>query len=253
MIGLDAIFVFTLGLVIGSFLNVCIYRIPIEKSIIYPPSSCPNCNMRIKWYDNIPIISYMVLRGKCRYCKQPISPIYPLIELLSGLLSLSVFFKYGYSFQTIAFLIFTYALIVGSVIDIKHYIIPDRISLGLIIIGIMFSYFLPIGIKNSVIGALFGFAILYIIALFGKLAFKKDAMGGGDIKLLSGIGAFLGIKGVFFTLLLSSFLGSLIGLLLIAAHKKDMASRLPFGPYLSAAAICYIFFGEWLLKALYGF
>ncbi len=253
MIGLNAIFVFTLGLVIGSFLNVCIYRIPIEKSIIYPPSSCPNCNMRIKWYDNIPIISYMVLRGKCRYCKQPISPIYPLIELLSGLLSLSIFFQYGYSFQTIAFLIFTYALIVGSVIDIKHYIIPDRISLGLITIGIMFSYFLPIGIKNSVIGALFGFAILYIIALFGKLAFKKDAMGGGDIKLLSGIGAFLGIKGVFFTLLLSSFLGSLIGLLLIAAHKKDMASRLPFGPYLSAAAICYIFFGEWLLKALYGF
>ncbi len=249
---LTAIFVFLFGLIVGSFLNVCIYRIPIAKSIVYPPSACPYCGTPIKWYDNIPVISYIFLKGKCRHCKHPISAIYPTIELLSATVSLLIFLKYGLSYQSAAFLVFVYALIVGSFIDIKYYIIPDRISLGLIILGISFSYFLPIGLKNSIIGAASGFLILYLVAIFGKIAFKKDAMGGGDIKLLSGIGAFLGIKGVFFTLLFSSFLGSIIGIVLILIGKKHITGRLPFGPYLSLAAFAYLFFGQWLFMVIYG-
>ncbi len=253
MILSNAILVFIFGLVIGSFLNVCIYRIPLGKSIVYPPSSCPFCNSKIKWYDNIPVLSYIILKGKCRYCKQPISPLYPTIELTTAVITLLIFLKYGYSAQTVAFLFFSYMLIVGSFIDIKYYIIPDRISIGLIITGIASSYFLPIGIKSSLIGAVFGFIILYLIAILGKFVFKKEAMGGGDIKLLSGIGAFIGIKGVFFTLLFASLLGSVIGILLITVKRKDMSDKLPFGPYLSLAGICYLFFGQWLIKAIYGF
>ncbi len=249
----SAILVFIFGLVVGSFLNVCIYRIPIGKSVVYPPSSCPNCNMRIRWYDNIPVLSYIMLKGKCRYCKHPISPIYPAVELLSGFTALALFLKYGYSFEFAIYLIFSYMLIVASFIDSKYYIIPDRISIGLIVLGIILSYFLKLGIKGSIIGAASGFTVLFIVAVLGKIVFKKEAMGGGDIKLLSGIGAFLGIKGVFFTLFVSSFLGSIIGVGLIMAGKKDMASKLPFGPYLSCAAVLYLFFGKWLFKTLYGF
>ena len=247
-----ALLFFVFGLVIGSFLNVCIYRIPIGKSIVYPPSSCPSCNARIKWYDNIPVLSYIALSGKCRNCGSKISPIYPAVELLTGILTLLIFLKYGFSLRTCAFLIFSYALVAGSFIDIKHYIIPDSISLGLIAVGIAFSYFLPIGIKNSFIGAAGGFLLLYLVALLGQIIFKKEAMGGGDIKLLGGIGAFIGIKGVLFTLFFASFLGSIVGILLILIGKKDLTSRLPFGPYLSLSAVCYIFFGEYLIKILYG-
>ena len=241
-----------LGLVIGSFLNVCIYRIPIGKSIVYPPSSCPKCNSQIKWYDNIPIISYIILGGKCRQCKSKISPIYPLIEALSGFITVLIYIKYSLSLQAAAFLILSYALIVASFIDFEHYIIPDRISLGLIAVGVVFSYFLPIGVKGSLIGAAGGFLILYGVAMLGQLLFKKEAMGGGDIKLLSGIGAFIGIKGVLFVLLFSSFLGSAVGIGLILIGKKEMTSKIPFGPYLSLAAVCYPFFGEWIIKYLYG-
>jgi leader peptidase (prepilin peptidase)/N-methyltransferase len=247
-----AVLFFIFGLVMGSFLNVCIYRIPLEKSIVFPPSSCTVCNSKIKWYDNIPILSYILLGGKCRNCKHKISPIYPTIEAISGILTLLIYLEYGLSLQSAAYLIFTYALIVGSFIDLKYYIIPDRISLGLIVAGLLFSYFLPIGLKWSFIGAASGFIILYLVAIFGKLAFKKDAMGGGDIKLLSGIGAFLGIKGVLFTLFFSSFLGSFVGIALILLGKKELSSKIPFGPYLSLAALCYIFFGSWLIKLIYG-
>ncbi len=240
------------GLIIGSFLNVCIYRIPLNKSIVYPPSMCTSCNKRIKWYDNIPILSYIILGGKCRFCGEKISLIYPAIEAISGILTVLIYLRYSLSYQCFAYLIFLYSLIAASFIDLKHFIIPDRISIGLIVIGIAISPILPIGIKGSIIGAVSGFLILYIVALLGELIFKKEAMGGGDIKLLGGIGAFLGLKGVLFSLFFSSFLGSVIGILFILLGKKQLTSKLPFGPYLSLAAICYIFFGEWLIKALYG-
>ncbi len=242
---------FVFGLIVGSFLNVCIYRIPLNRSIIYPPSSCPVCGARIKWYDNIPLISYILLKGKCRNCMEPISITYPIVELLSGIVSTAVYLKYGLTLQTASYLLLSYALIVAAFIDLKHYIIPDRISLGLIVIGIAISYFLPIGLKGSIFGAIFGFVILYIIATLGKKVFKKEAMGGGDIKLLSGIGAFIGVKGVLFTLFVASLIGSVVGIILIAAGRSHLGSRLPFGPYLSLAAILYLFIGPWVMR-VYG-
>ncbi len=244
-----AIVFFLFGLVIGSFLNVCIYRIPINKSIVYPPSACPSCGARIKWYDNIPVVSYILLKGRCRNCMEPISIVYPVVELLTGILSSAIYLKYGLTLQTAAYLILTYSLIVASFIDLKHYIIPDRISLGLIVVGVLFSNFLPIGLKGSLIGAATGFILLYIIAKVGKKVFKKEAMGGGDIKLLSGIGAFLSVKGVFFTLFVASLIGSVVGIILIAMGKGHLGSRLPFGPYLSTAAVLYLFIGSWVMRA----
>ncbi len=251
MIGLAVVF-FIFGLIVGSFLNVCIYRIPLGKSIVYPPSSCPSCGVRIKWYDNIPVLSYILLKGRCRNCMERISILYPAVELLSGILSAAIYLKYSLTLQTAAYLLLTYALIVASFIDLKHYIIPDTISIGLIVVGIGISHFVPIGLKASIAGAVFGFVLLYIVATLGKKAFKKEAMGGGDIKLLSGIGAFIGIKGVLFTLFVASLLGSVVGIVLIAMGRSYLGARLPFGPYLSAAAITYLFCGEWVIRTLYG-
>ncbi|WP_022670525.1 prepilin peptidase [Hippea alviniae] len=241
--------VFLFGLVIGSFLNVCIYRIPLGKSIVFPPSSCPVCDRRIKWYDNIPVISYILLGGRCRYCKSRISLVYPAVELLTAVITVGVYKKFGLDINTLFYLLFCYMLIVGSFVDFKHYIIPDRISLGLMVLGLVFGYFAH-RFLFSLYGLVFGFALLYFVAVLGKLLFKKEAMGGGDIKLLGGIGAFVGIKGVLFVLFFSSLIGSLVGIALIIAKKTEMSGRIPFGPYLSFAALIYLFFGQQILRFL---
>lgn len=243
---------FILGLVIGSFLNVCIYRIPRGKSIVYPPSSCPSCGMRIKWYDNIPVLSYIVLKGRCRYCKSRISPIYPLVELLTAVYSLLVYLKFGITLNTAFYLIFGYILIVASFIDFFHYIIPDSLTLSLAFVGIVYGLFNH-ELIHSIIGLVFGFVLLYIVAVLGKAIFKKEAMGGGDIKLLAALGTFVGVKGVLFTLFVASFFGSFVGIVLIASGNAKMSQRLPFGPYLSLSAIIYIFVGAELIAKLYGF
>ncbi len=246
-----AVLSFIFSSIIGSFLNVCIYRIPLSQSIVYPPSHCPSCNRRIKWYDNIPLISYIALRGKCRYCSTHISFRYFLVEFITGLLGLLLYLKYGLSVNTLIFFIFSCLLIVGSFIDLSFMVIPDRISITLIAIGIVSSYF-TVGVLESVLSAAFGFALLYLIAVLGKLIFKKDAMGGGDIKLMAGIGAFLGIKGIIFSLFCASFLGSVIGLTLIGLKHREFSSELPFGPFLSLSAIIYLFVGKAVIKYLYG-
>lgn len=246
-----AILSFIFSSVIGSFLNVCIYRLPLSQSIIYPPSHCPSCNRRIRWYDNIPLISYIVLRGKCRYCGAHISFRYFLVELMMGVLGLLLYLQYGLSLNTFIFFIFSCFLTVGSFIDLSFMIIPDRISIALIVLGIALSYF-TIGVLESLMSAAFGFALLYLIAVLGKLVFKKDAMGGGDIKLMAGIGAFLGIKGIIFVLFCASFLGSVIGLTLIGLKHRQLSSELPFGPFLSLSAIIYLFIGKAIIKYLYG-
>ncbi len=243
---------FILGLVIGSFLNVCIYRIPRGKSIVYPPSSCPSCGMRIKWYDNIPVLSYIVLKGRCRYCKSRISPIYPLVELLTAVYSLLVYLKFGITLNTAFYLIFGYILIVASFIDFFHYIIPDSLTLSLAFVGIVYGLFNH-ELIHSIIGLVFGFVLLYIVAVLGKAIFKKEAMGGGDIKLLAALGTFVGVKGVLFTLFVASFFGSFVGIVLIASGNAKMSQRLPFGPYLSLSAIIYIFVGAELITKFYGF
>ncbi|MBN1627427.1 MAG: prepilin peptidase, partial [Deltaproteobacteria bacterium] len=197
-------FSFLFGLIVGSFLNVCIYRIPLKKSIISPPSSCPSCGERIRFYDNIPIISYIILRGKCRRCGKPISIRYPFIELMTGLLSLAVFVNYSHYGQYFSLFIFVSALVVITFIDLDHQIIPDIISLPGIFAGVLATVILSSIIAgyrisnyeikwyDSIIGVLAGGGILYLVAVgFEKLT-GKEGMGGGDIKLLAMIGAWMG-------------------------------------------------------------
>ncbi len=243
--------IFIFGLIIGSFLNVCIYRIPRGKSIVYPPSSCPACGARIKWYDNIPILSYIFLKGKCRNCKSKISPIYPTVEILAAVYTILVYLKFGLTVDFVFYLVFGYMLIVGSFIDFFHYIIPDRISIGLAVVGLAYG-FLRHEFVHSLVGFVFGFGLLYLVAVLGKAIFKKEAMGGGDIKLLGALGAFIAIKGVLFTLFVASLLGSFVGIVLIALGKTSMSQRIPFGPYLSLSAILYVFVGYQIITKIYG-
>jgi len=247
-----ALVFFIIGLVIGSFLNVCIYRIPRGMSIVYPPSSCPACGKRIKWYDNIPVFSYIVLKGRCRFCKGKISPIYPVVELLTAFYSLLIYLKFGITVNTAFYLIFGYILIVASFIDFFHYIIPDSLTLSLAFVGIVYGL-VNHELVHSIIGLVFGFVLLYVVAVLGKAVFKKEAMGGGDIKLLAAVGTFVGVKGVMFTLFAASFFGSFVGIILIASGNAKMSQKIPFGPYLSLSAIIYIFVGAKLITKFYGF
>lgn len=239
-----------LGLVIGSFLNVLIYRIPKEESIIWPASHCPKCKSLIKWYDNIPVLSYIILRAKCRNCKQIISPRYPAIELLTGVLSGLFAWHIGcenYLWLAVA-LIAVYSIIVLSFIDIDHMIIPDRFSLGLIVLGLATCFVNPnfsgpwyIKLLYSFIGAGGGFAVMVGIAFLGEFLFKKEAMGGGDIKLMAGAGALLGLQGFFSVILIGSLIGAVFGVVQILAKKLTRSEPFPFGPFLGAAMIINLY------------
>jgi leader peptidase (prepilin peptidase)/N-methyltransferase len=243
------IYAFIFGLCIGSFLNVCIYRLPAFKSVISPSSSCPTCNKRIKFYDNIPIISYILLFGRCRYCKSPISLRYVCVELLTGLCALSALMKYGLSIQ--AFIIFSFisALIVITYIDIDHKIIPNRITLPGIPLCLLASLAFPeISIKDALLGLLLGGGSLFLIAWGYKTITKKVGMGGGDIKLLAMIGAMIGWKGVICTIYIASAIGTIVGIIVMLARRKNMKFAIPFGPFLSIGAITFIFFGELIIN-----
>ncbi len=236
------------GLLFGSFLNVCIYRIPREKSIVWPPSSCPGCGARIKWYDNIPVFSYLFLLGKCRHCKQPISLQYPIIEILTGALTLLFVWRLGISVWTFVVLAAVYALIILSVIDLEFMIIPDRFSLGLIVLGLLFGWANPhfSGLwwqkeLAALLGAGVGLFGVLAIALLGTWMFKKEAMGGGDVKLMGGVGALIGWEGVITTVVLASFLGLVYALFLIIFKGKKGGDAIPFGPFLSAGALINLF------------
>ncbi len=232
------------GLLFGSFLNVCIYRIPREKSIVWPPSSCPGCNARIKWYDNIPVLSYLWLRGKCRSCKQPISLQYPVVELLTGALTVLVVWRFGLSVWTFASVAAVYALIILSVIDLELMIIPDRFSLGLIVWGLAFAWANPnfSGVwwqkeLSALLGAGVGLFGVLAIALIGTWMFKKEAMGGGDVKLMGGVGALIGWEGVITTVVFASFFGLVYALFLMIFKGKKGGDAIPFGPFLSLGAL----------------
>ncbi|MCX8021394.1 MAG: prepilin peptidase [Syntrophorhabdaceae bacterium] len=237
------------GGIIGSFLNVCIFRLPREKSIILPPSSCPTCHNKIRFYDNIPILSYLILKGKCRVCGSKIALRYPLVEFLTIALFFSLYLKFGLSLEFAVNMLFVSLLIVISFIDIDFKIIPDVLSLGGMATGFILSFFrYPFGYLDSLIGIFIGGGILYGIAIaYGAIA-KREGMGGGDIKLLGMIGAFSGIKGVLFTLMAGSLIGSIVGIILMLTQGKDMKYALPFGPFLSLGAIIYIFSGDYLEK-----
>ena len=234
-----------IGAIIGSFLNVCIVRLPKEESIVTPGSHCPHCNHPILFYDNIPFISYLVLRGKCRYCKSSISPQYPLIEGITAISSLLLFLKFGPSLNYLLYFSFVAALIVITVVDIYHQIIPDVISIPGIGVGLLGSLLVPyITFFNSLLGILLGGGSLFLVATLYQWLFKREGMGGGDVKLLAMIGAFLGWKSVILTILLGSLVGSIIGMITMVIKGKDFKYAIPFGPFLSLGAVIALFYGE---------
>jgi leader peptidase (prepilin peptidase)/N-methyltransferase len=239
------IFAFIFGAVVGSFLNVCIYRLPKGESVVFPPSHCPACDYKIPWYDNVPIISYLLLRRRCRSCRAAISPQYPLVEAINGLLTLFLFMRFGLSVAFVGLFLFCSALVVITFIDLEHQIIPDVISLPGIVAGFAFSFFIPqLGWQSSLIGIFVGGGSLYLVAALYQLFTGKEGMGGGDIKLLAMMGAFFGWKAVPFIIFVSSLVGSVIGVTVMLVQKKDTKLAIPFGPFLAFGAILYIFFGS---------
>jgi leader peptidase (prepilin peptidase)/N-methyltransferase len=246
------VFIGLLGAAVGSFLNVCIYRIPEGRSLVYPPSSCPGCGHRIRPYDNIPILSYLFLRGRCRDCGQKISPRYAAVESLTAAMALLLFQFYGPSLKFGAAFIFVAALIVITFIDLDHGIIPDVITLpGIPVSALLAVTVMGIPFLESIVGAVAGGGIFYLLALGYELVTKREGMGGGDIKLLAMLGAFFGWKSLYFILLVSSLLGALVGVSIMIARGKDMKYAVPFGPFLSVAAAAYIFFGAELWRRLF--
>jgi leader peptidase (prepilin peptidase)/N-methyltransferase len=242
-------FAFILGAVVGSFLNVCICRLPVDESVVSPPSHCPHCQYQIRWFDNIPLVSYLLLGGKCRGCQAKISPQYPLVELLNALLCLALFIRFGPTLAFGVLFLFCSALVVITFIDLEHQIIPDEISLPGIVIGFILSFFLKgHGWVNSLLGILLGERSLLLVAYCYRWQTGKEGMGGGDIKLLAMMGAFLGWKSIPFIIFASSLVGSLVGISLMLIQKKDSKLAIPFGPYLAFGALLFIFFGRSLIS-----
>jgi leader peptidase (prepilin peptidase) / N-methyltransferase len=246
--GFALLFVFLLGCCVGSFLNVCIYRLPQDLSIVAPRSYCPQCRAPIHGYDNIPLLSYLLLRGKCRNCGAKISWRYPLVEALSGAFAVALFVKCGFGVNFFSYSAFTAALLVITFIDLDHRIIPDLISLPGIGIGFLLSFFEPsLSVKDSLIGLVAGGGSLYLVAVAYEALTKREGMGGGDVKLLAMIGAWLGWKAVLFTLFFASLSGTVIGGGAMLAQKQGRYSAIPFGPFLAFGALAYLFFGPQLI------
>ncbi len=253
------IFIFILGAVIGSFLNVCIYRMPLGLSIVKPSSRCPSCMTPIRFYDNIPLLSYIFLGAKCRKCCAPLSIRYPLVEFLNAVLYIMVLYVFGIDvpWVTAVYCIFVSSLVVIFFIDLDHQIIPDSITLpGIIIALLVGSTILPdpfskgemLGYKASVIGCLTGGGAFYLIMVLGKLILKKDAMGGGDVKMMAMVGGLLGWKGVLLTTFMGSLFGSVIGVSLILLKGREWGARIPFGPYLAFGALVSLLRGQEILR-----
>jgi len=247
------VILFLFGAMIGSFANVCILRIPAEESIVYPGSHCPNCKKPVAWYDNVPLLSWLALRGHCRQCKEPISFRYFVVELLTALSAVALYFRVGFGVEWVVMFLFVAALIIISFIDLDHRIIPDLISLPGVVVGFVLSLRGEPGPISSGIGILAGGGLLLAVAWGYHAATGREGMGGGDIKLLGMIGAFLGWKSVPFTMLLSSLTGSIVGVTLMWWTSSDTKYAIPFGPFLALGAVIYIFCGEELIGWYLGF
>ncbi len=244
---------FIWGACLGSFANVCIYRIPQNQSVLRPRSFCPHCKQKIAWYDNIPLLSFFLLQMKCRRCRQPISGRYWLIELIMAICFLLIWRYYGWDWRTPVYWLMTIGLIIGSFIDFDHMIIPDRITIGGMLAGLALSLVFPAvqGQENayasfrvSLIGLTVGGLVLWTVATLGTLAFRKEAMGMGDVKLLAALGAFLGWRAIFFIVMIASLFGAIVGISAVLAQRKSFGSRIPFGPYLALAALLWILGGQ---------
>jgi leader peptidase (prepilin peptidase) / N-methyltransferase len=252
------LFAFTFGALVGSFLNVCILRIPNNDSIVSPPSHCPSCKTAISFYDNVPLISYLILRGQCRACGERISPRYFVVELLTALLALALYDRFGFGFSFFVSFVLVGALIVISFIDLDVRIVPDIISLPGIIVGLALSvagYFLISGESpivpspvSSVLGILAGGGFLLATAWIYEKVTGVEGMGGGDIKLLAMIGAFLGWPSIPITLFFASLVGSIVGIACMVATGAGRRLALPFAPFLCSGALLFIFFGKDLIQ-----
>jgi len=233
-----------LGLAVGSFLNVCIHRLPRDQSLNSPPSRCPACEYRLRWFDNVPILSYVLLGGRCRKCRARISIRYPLVEVITMALFLVHGAVFGWTALLVPRLAFACAMVVLFAIDLEHQLLPNVITLPGIVVGLIASAVLPPGIVDALIGVLIGGGVLWLI---GEAYFRfsgHEGMGGGDVKMLAMIGAFLGWKLVLVTLVLSSIAGSVIGLLVIAIRKGGMKYALPYGTFLALGALVASLAGE---------
>jgi leader peptidase (prepilin peptidase) / N-methyltransferase len=267
---LIGIFVFLFGLIIGSFLNVCILRIPSGKSIVLPASACPKCGEAIRAYDNIPVLSYLVLGGKCRGCKTKISPMYPLVEFLTALLFLGCFYAFGISVETAKWAAFSAIMVVLVFTDLRERILPDVVNFTGLAIGLIFSLFIKptdgtalwianhlfeypppapvLSLVDAILGAAVGGGLLWLVSeAYFKLR-GREGMGLGDVKMMLMAGAFLGAKRTLLTILAGSLLGSVLGVAIILARRKDADYELPFGTFLGAGALLVVFFGTPLVN-----
>ncbi|MDE2058805.1 MAG: prepilin peptidase [candidate division NC10 bacterium] len=237
-----------LGLVVGSFLNVCIWRIPRDEGLAFPGSHCPQCNGPISWYDNIPLVSFVWLAGRCRRCKAPIHWRYPLVEGLTAGLYLMTVLHFGFTIRTAFLLLFLSVLVVITFIDLDHGIIPHILSLPVIPIGLLASILTydppPL---QAVTGAFVGAGLVYLVAVYAEVAFQRESMGGGDVNLLSMIGAFLGWRLMLVSFGVAVISGACLSLGLIAARVLSRKDRIPFGPFLALGAVVALFIGNELI------
>jgi leader peptidase (prepilin peptidase)/N-methyltransferase len=247
------VFAALFGLVIGSFLNVCIYRLPRDQSVVWPASRCTNCGRQLSWYENVPVISYLALEGRCRTCGEGISPMYPVVEVSTALVFVAMLAWYGLTPLFLVRVLFACAMVVLFVIDLQHQILPNEITLPGIAVGLAASIFLPPGLRDAAIGAVAGAGVLWLVALTYEKVRHHEGLGFGDVKMLCMIGAFLGWQLMVLTLVLSSFMGSLVGVALIAARRGDLGSKLPFGSFMAVAAIGAALFGPDVVDWYFGF
>lgn len=265
------IFSLVMGCMVGSFLNVCIYRLPRNLSVVRPRSKCPKCDNGIAWYDNFPIVSWLALGAKCRYCGETISWQYPFIEALTGVLFVCVYWRFGMVPATPVYMLLVAGLILVTFVDLADWTIPNEVTMPGIPIGIMCGLvgmfvpstgFIVHDVLDSLLGVALGGGILYGLDKLTLLLAKKRGMGFGDVKLLAMLGAFLGWKSVFIIIMMASLIGSVVGVTLLVLSKRmgpetDDAPKgghyLPFGPYLAVAGLLYLFFGEWMIAAYLSF
>jgi len=240
-----------IGLIVGSYLNVLIHRIPRGKSTVLPRSSCPYCRGPIRARDNLPVLSFLLLRGRCRLCRAPISWRYPVIEGLTATLFMASFFKFGISPGLVLALVFSCLMVLLAAIDMEHFLLPDRLTLPGIVIGLALQLWAPMpGFLDAVVGTLIGAGILILVINYWYWWRGEEGMGIGDVNMLALIGAFLGWQGVLTTMVLATSSGALVGIGMLLAGRLGMRSRLPFGFFLALGGLLTLFFGD-LLVAYY--
>ncbi|GAB4278775.1 MAG: A24 family peptidase [Deferrisomatales bacterium] len=236
------------GAVIGSFLNVVIYRLPRGESLVSPPSACPRCGARVRARDNVPVAGYLMLRGRCRDCGEPISLRYPLVEALTAALAAALWLRFGASAAFGVYFVFVAGLVAVTFIDLDHRIIPDSLSLGGVVVGFAASFVTGLGWAQSLMGIALGAGTLLAVAWGYFVLTRREGMGLGDVKLLAAVGAFLGWQAVLFTVFVSSLVGSAVGLTWMALRRAGPRLEVPFGPFLALGAAAYVFAGPSLIR-----